>query len=78
MLLPSVEYPPGADRALLADDALQRRSAPLLRSLMHVGPSALPLLPSFPRLKQASGTAEQSWDVQAVLPGRMALVGPKI
>ncbi|KAI3424453.1 hypothetical protein D9Q98_010005 [Chlorella vulgaris] len=54
VLARTMALPPGADCQLLAGEAFQARSAPLLRSLMHASPEALPLLHSFSRLKQVA------------------------
>lgn len=42
----------GADARLLRDADFQRNSARSLRSLVNVGPQALPLLPRFANLQQ--------------------------
>lgn len=68
VLARTMALPPGADCQLLAGEAFQARSAPLLRSLMHASPEALPLLHSFSRLKQVRAwRAEKCWMWQGLL-----------
>ncbi|KAL4431325.1 hypothetical protein ABPG75_006581 [Micractinium tetrahymenae] len=54
VLARTMSPPVGADCQLLAAEGFQRHSASVLRSLVHVGPDAAPLLHNFSKLKQVA------------------------